>query len=393
MKTRNAFLALVCGLAAGGAAALSLGGAHGRVLLGRPVDLFFEVQLDPGMDLDSACLAAELVSGENTVPPGRVRVMPLPSARDKPPTVRVQTTVLADEPVLTVSLSVGCAGKITRTYTFLADLPDSVPPSTAPIAIPWDAQQAPSVALERVGTGGAASSDAAAPPAAAPARVSAASVPEQPPREAASAAQRRPVVAPAAPPARAARPPASAAAASPDSKPAAMPQPARPRPSSRPRLVMEPLAVVMSQSPRADASAAQPSAAPAQPAASAPDVAASMPQAPASVASGAADAASAPQGAQPESLRVLKLQEELARMRMQAASDHAAALALQQRVERIESERFHPGVVYGLLALVGLLLAWMAWQVLRFRTAFEQSSLAWSESVAMHERKKAGADD
>ncbi len=32
-------------------------------------------------------------------------------------------------------------------------------------------------------------------------------------------------------------------------------------------------------------------------------------------------------------------------------------------------------------------------EVLRFRTVFEQSSQAWSESVAMHERKAAGQDD
>ena len=378
--------------------ALSLGGAQGRVLLGRPVDLFFEVQLDSGMDLDSACLAAELVSGDNTIPRGRVRVLPLPPARDKPPTVRVQTTVLADEPVLTVSLSVGCAGKITRTYTFLADLPDTVQPSTSPVSIPWDTQQVPPVAPERVGTMAAGGADTA-PAVVAPARLPAASMPEPMPRETASAPQRRSEASPepSARPARPAQPPASAAA-SPASKPAAVAQP-RPKPASRPRLVMEPLAVVMSQSPRAGASAAQPAPVPVLPAASAPDAAASLPQAAASVASGAevavgaVDAASAPQGAQPESLRVLKLQEELARMRMQAASDHAAALALQQRVDRIESERFHPGMVYGLLALVGLLLAWMAWQVLRFRTVFEQSSLAWSESVAMHERKKADTDE
>lgn len=81
------------------------------------------------------------------------------------------------------------------------------------------------------------------------------------------------------------------------------------------------------------------------------------------------------------------LKDEVATLRMQAASDRAEALALQMRLERIESERFHPGVVYGLLGLVAMMLAWMVWQVLRFRTVFEQSSQAWSESVAMHERK------
>lgn len=390
MKTRNAWLVLVCGLATGHAAALSLGNAHGRVLLGRPIDLVFDIHLDPGMELESSCLAAELVSGENPVGAGRVHLMPLPSARGHAPAVRVQTSMLADEPVLTVALSVGCNGTIKRTYTFLADLPDTVLPSTVPVAIPWEAQPVPPASSERVIASGVSSGGPAAP--VSPAQV-------RPPMAAASGAasapERRTAAASPRPPQRAASAPAApaSAASTAASKPAPVPSP-RPRPAARPRLVMEPLAVVMSQSPGAGASSAAAGAA-AVPA-SAPGTAASMPLAPASAASGAepvASAASAPAGAEPESLRVLKLQEELARMRMQAASDHAAALALQQRVERIESERFHPGVVYGLLALVGLLMAWMAWQVLRFRTAFEQSTRAWSESVALYESKKPGGDD
>ena len=145
---------------------------------------------------------------------------------------------------------------------------------------------------------------------------------------------------------------------------------------------MEPLAVVMA--PAAGASAA----------ASAPVVsAASAASAPAGQ-EAPAQAASAPQSsASQDTTPPPAFQDELAALRMQAASDRAAALALQQRLERIESERFHPGVVYGLLGVLAVMLAWMAWQVLRFRTVFEQSSQAWSESVAMHERKAAGQED
>lgn len=402
MNPRNTWLVLVWVLAVGDAAALSLGSVHGRVLLGRPVDLVFDVQLDPGMDLESSCLAAELVSGENPVGRGQVRLLPLPQTRGHTPAVRVQTTMLADEPVLTVALSVGCAGKITRTYTFLADLPDTVLPSTAPVAIPWEPQPVPPAMPERVATAGAGGGEpATSPVAAAPARppVAAASEPAPSSSAAVGAAPRRAAPAPAVPRARPASTPQPVAAASAAMDAASRPvAPApRPRPASRPRLVMEPLAVVMSQAPRPGAAAAQAAPAAALEPASTPASAASMPQAPASAASGAeaaasvaGDAASAALASQPESLRILKLQEELARVRMQAASDHAAALALQQRVDLIESERFHPGVVYGLLAFVGLLLAWMAWQVLRFRTAFEQSTRAWSESVAQYESKKAG---
>ena len=137
---------------------------------------------------------------------------------------------------------------------------------------------------------------------------------------------------------------------------------------------MEPLAVVMG--PAAGASAAASAPAVSLPALAAEGTVPVAPDTPASQPEAAADSPAAQ-----------ALKDELATLRMQAASDRAEALALQLRLERIESERFHPGVVYGLLGLVAVMLAWMVWQVLRFRTVFEQSSQAWSESVAMHERK------
>ena len=115
--------------------------------------------------------------------------------------------------------------------------------------------------------------------------------------------------------------------------------------------------------------------------------------APEGVAPPAQDASAPQPGSTGEEPARRALEDELATLRMQAASDRAAALVLQQRLERIESERFHPGVVYGLLGLVAVMLGWMVWQVLRFRTVFEQSTQAWSESVAMHERKASGSDD
>lgn len=399
MKPRNAWWVLVWGLAAGDAAALSLGSAHGRVLLGRPVDLVFEVLLDPGMELETACLTAELVSGDTLVGRGQVRVLPLPQGRAQGAAVRVQTSVLADEPVLTVAVSVGCAGKVTRTYTFLADLPDSVLPSTAPVAIPWQAPPAPFAAPERAAAvpAGAGEPGAALAPVPAKPVAAGAAEPSPAPRETASPSLVRPVAVPAEPPTRPAPQVPPAAAAAQASKPVAAVA-LRPRPAPRSRLVMEPLAVALAQTGRPGVPAPAPAASAAVSAASAPADAASAPLGAASAASEAgsaaapaSDVASAPQAAAPESLRILQLQEELARMRMQAASDHAAALALQQRVELLASERFHPGVVYGLLALVGLLLGWMAWQVVRFRTAFEQSTQAWSESVAQYGRKSEGA--
>lgn len=356
------------GLAVGSAGALSLGPAQGQVLLGRPIDVSFEVHLDAGMSLETACLAADIVSGDNPLGRGQVQVTPLPSVAGRGHAVRVQSSRQADEPVLTIRLSAGCTGTITRSYVFLVDLPESIVPSTTPIAIPWVEPPAPPSAPERGVAGGAGEPAASAKPTS---RSDSASPPPVPGDARPQASAEPPAARMPAPPVRPARASAPAARKRPAKPPvAAASQPA----PVGPRLVMEPLAVVLG--PAAGASAA----------ASAPAV-----SLPASAAEGTVPVALDTPASQPEaaadSPAAQALKDELATLRMQAASDRAEALALQLRLERIESERFHPGVVYGLLGLVAVMLAWMVWQVLRFRMVFEQSSQAWSESVAMHERK------
>jgi len=370
--TRNIWIAGICGLAVNSAAALSLGEAHGQVLLGRPIDVSFDVHLDPGMTLEAACLVARIDSGENRLGQGQVDLTPLPPVPGRSPAVRVQSFRLADEPVLTVHLSVGCTGTITRSYVFLVDLPDSIPPSTLPIAIPWVAPEArPAAAAAGVGTDGVPGL---------PARQTGVPVAPEAARPAQPVAQAPVVVESAAPPkVRPAQAPASAPTARPRPAKAPVAAASRPPPTG-PRLVMEPLSVVLT--PAAGASAA--AAAPAGTASEAAQGSALAPAQDASAAQpGASEAVPPPQA----------MQDELAALRMQAASDRAAALVLQQRLERIEAERFHPGVVYGLLGLLAVMLAWIVWQVLRFRTVFEQSSQAWSESVASHERTVSRRDD
>jgi len=133
---RNALITICLGSAACGAGALSLGNARGVVVLGRPIDLAFDVHLEPGKALEDACVTADMVSGTTPVSSGRVRVTPLPTLPGRPAAVRVQSTFLADEPMLAVTLHVGCSGKIARTYTFLSELPDTIAASSRPVAIP-----------------------------------------------------------------------------------------------------------------------------------------------------------------------------------------------------------------------------------------------------------------
>ena len=78
VKTPNVLTAGRLGLVAGSDGALAVGSAQGPVLLGRPVDVSFDVSLDAGMALETACLPADIVSGEES---GCGRVMHCVRAR------------------------------------------------------------------------------------------------------------------------------------------------------------------------------------------------------------------------------------------------------------------------------------------------------------------------
>ena len=105
---RNSLIVALLGLLAEAAEALSLGAPQGKVWLGQPIDLGFEVQLDPGMSVDALCPQARLVSGDVAVPAGRVQVSVRPGEPERNPVLRVQSSHLADEPVLTAQVSVHC---------------------------------------------------------------------------------------------------------------------------------------------------------------------------------------------------------------------------------------------------------------------------------------------
>ena len=117
------------------AAALSLGNSRSVVVLGSPIDLTFEVQPDPGVDLASSCISAQLVSGDVPISPSQVRVVPLPEVAGHSSAVRVQAYTIAREPVLTATITAGCMGRVSRTYTFLAELPNTSPRGGDPVDI------------------------------------------------------------------------------------------------------------------------------------------------------------------------------------------------------------------------------------------------------------------
>ena len=364
VKIRNTIFGPGLWVFAAGASALSLGGGSGTVVLGAPVDLAFELQPDPGTDVASSCVTAKLVAGDNAIADNKVRVVPLPEVRGRPSGVRVLASISLDEPVLTVTLSAGCAGKTTRTYTFLSDLPTTATRSAS--ALPVDLSRLPLAAR---------AAEPSQPPAKAPDR-------RQPLPAAPSEQRAQPAPTPRSPavarPAARAETPARTSTLAPGKALAG----GAASPASRPRLVVEPLDTWL-EGPVALRTTPELLAAPSE------DMSAQRAQAVALWKS---------LNAQPEALhkdgeRLAALESEAAALRAQAAKDRAAAAQLQQQLELAEQERFPATVVYTLGALLLLALLVAAWVWTRLRNASENAVRAWRDSVALGAREATAQEE
>lgn len=331
-----------------GASALSLGPSRGTVVLGAPVDLTIEVQPDPGMDLASSCLAVQLVAGDVPVSAAQVRITPWPDMPGRRPAIRVQSSDIVREPVLTATVTAGCSGAVSRTYTYLTELPGSVAPGAAPLdvtrlsspvrATPQRAVQPAPVASAAAEATVASTASSGRTLAGAEAPVPAPPPAPKPPRKAT------------------AKPPTSAAAA-------AQAQPT----TSAPRLVMEPLdlegvaglriSTELAQSPTPEDSPQRAQAA------------------------ALWKALNAEPGQ--EDPRVHTLQSQLTQAQAQAGQERAQVVQLQAQLNEAQSEGVPSWWLYALgLALAGAsaLAGGLAW---RLRQARSHAADAWHEAAAM----------
>ncbi len=332
-------------MVAAGASALSLGGSRGAVVIGSPVDLSFDVQPDPGSDVASSCVAAQLVAGDTPIGASRVRVSPQSETAGRPAAVRVQTSSVIEEPVLTVTITAGCTGKVTRSYTFLADPPGRMPSITAAGPLPL---VAPPAAVGAVASRTPAASDRGTDAAGSTARNGAA-------------------VARSAPASRAAPPAASARTPRAKAPPAAQ-APAAVAPG--PRLVLEPLDLWL-EGPVALRSTQELMAAPVEET--------SPRRAEAAAAWRALNAR--PEDMRDEAERERAQQTEATEAKAAGARDRAAALQAQQQLDAAYAERFSATVVYVLGALLVLALGLAAWMWRRSTRASDQATKSWGESV------------
>lgn len=349
VKIRNTIFGAGLWVVAAGASALSLGASRGTVVLGSPLDLAFDVKPDEGSDISSSCVVVSVKSGDSLVSESKVLVSPLASG------VRVQAFTAIDEPVVLVTLTAGCTGRTTRTYTFLAD-----PPKTAQRIMAAPAAAAGATAQLRDRT--PSSLDAAATAARAPEvsgleqGVAGGSPAARVTQRNAQAVRKEPRTTQAAAPVK----PAAAAA----------------KEAARSRLVMEPLDIWL-DSPVALRATPE------------------LPQAPASETTPQREQAAAlwrslnpdPQSQEQGQASQKQLEAEVTQLRARATRDQAASAELQRQLQELESDRFPAWVVYALGAALAAALGLGGWLWRRSDRTATKAARSWRESVAVSNRK------
>ena len=140
MKLHRKFIFTIFGVAvfcaAAGSSALTLGRARGAVLLGQPLKLTVPIQLESGEGSSALCLDVDVFYGDSKQDASRVGVTSDVSPQSQLVNVYVSAQANVDEPVVTVYLRAGCAGKTSRRYVLLADLVTELAPQLIDARVP-----------------------------------------------------------------------------------------------------------------------------------------------------------------------------------------------------------------------------------------------------------------
>ena len=352
-------LAAALWVAAAPAKALGFGRIGNTTQLGQPLNFAAAIRLENDETLSRECVSAEVLVGDNKLQPGQVRVTLEATAVANERLVRVTTSTLVDEPVVTVSVSVGCTSKVTRKFVAFIDPPLINAPQTAAadtsMMVPQraDSQVAPLVTIV----------EGEKAPVAVPSRAPAperSTRPARPRREDAAALRATPrsrpvLVARAAEgvaSAPSAQQPAAAKKPAPKARSAQAPRPA----ASGPRLELEAAPAVVAR------------AASVPPGVELPVVAAAT----ASAASAAPQVNDTAAMLALERERIRLLEEGLARLRSDSQATQQALQGLQARLKAAESERYANPLVYSLAwlsALLALAVGALWWRQSRARGA------------------------
>ena len=138
LAVRRSLFALSLLAATGSANALGVGRPLTQSALGQPLNLLFPVRLSADETLTPDCVRADVMAGDARVPSGLVQLLLEGEGDASVRGVRLQSTMSIDEPIVTLSLSLGCPTRFTRLYTAFIDPPDAriAAPSFAALLAP-----------------------------------------------------------------------------------------------------------------------------------------------------------------------------------------------------------------------------------------------------------------
>lgn len=343
---------LLCG-SVSSAMAVGFGRLVNATTLGQSLDVTVPIHADVTEQITSACVAAEVMVGDNVLPRPVVRARLETHGDAGTHLLRVTTTVRILEPVVQVTVSVGCPARMNRQFVVFVDPPLSAFEPVA-TAVTEPALASPAAAAPAPPPSNLAAT-AGAPPefddAAARSGVAALTAPE-------------PSVAPAPAPVAAARSEATSESAKP-ARAKASPRKRARKPSavararSVPRLQLERSVV---ESPVMAAAAAASAAADA---ASAEALAARA-------------AASAAEIATQQRDAIAALQLRLDRLQADTAASNKSLAQLQDRLREAEASRSPGWLVYALGAAVVGLSLWLGLLLGRRRTAARAGTPWWN---------------
>lgn len=142
--------------------AAGFGAAGQAAWLGEPLDFVVQLRLEAGEVVAPGCVDAGVTFGERRLPPAQIRAR-IEAQGTEGARIRVRTGPAVDEPVIGVTLGVGCPARLSRHYVVLAEPPQPALAAAAVMIVPASARAPADADWQAVSL-----LAAAAPPSAAP---------------------------------------------------------------------------------------------------------------------------------------------------------------------------------------------------------------------------------
>lgn len=114
--------------------ALGVGNPSTLSSLGESLVLRFPVSLNPGESLGADCVRAEVWVGDHPVPPKLLQLQIVGGSDPASQALLIQAALPMQEPIVSITLKLGCPARLTRQYTAFIDPSKTANPSSASLA-------------------------------------------------------------------------------------------------------------------------------------------------------------------------------------------------------------------------------------------------------------------